>query len=164
MTFNYKKTKIVGRTKIVMNARLSDPCKNGHNDFAFTADVYEQAGTNHWVWVSGGCCHEKIKKYFPEVAKFLPLHLADEQGRPMYYVENGTYILKTEGIKKGAEYLNIDEETANKVWGKIKGFDKKDKDFKKKVEEVYSEFGLFGKWQKLADECKEYFITKQYEE
>lgn len=42
MTFNYKKARTIGRRKIVLKARLSDPCRNGHNDFAFTADVYKK--------------------------------------------------------------------------------------------------------------------------
>lgn len=161
MIFNYRKTKIVNRTKIILYARLSDPCHNGHNDFAFTADIYEKAKNNRWVWTCGGCCHDEIAKYFPEVAKFIPLHLADEQGRPMYYVENAVYFFKEEGVKKGAEHLNIDEETANKMWDRIKVLDDSDrKEFKTNVERIYSEFGLFDKWQKLADECKEYFKSR----
>lgn len=31
-----------GKTKVVLHVRLSDPCRNGHNDFAFTADVYKK--------------------------------------------------------------------------------------------------------------------------
>lgn len=31
-----------GKTKVVLHVRLSDPCGNGHNDFAFTADVYKK--------------------------------------------------------------------------------------------------------------------------
>ena len=45
MTFNYKKARTIGRRKIVLKARLSDPCRNGHNDFAFTADVYKKIGS-----------------------------------------------------------------------------------------------------------------------
>ena len=101
-----------------------------------------------------------IGKLFPDVVKFLPLHLADEQGRPMYYVENPVYYFKTEGVKSGADHLNIDEETASKIWEKIKDFNEKDEDFKKEVEKVYAEFGLFDKWQKLADECISYFTSK----
>lgn len=159
MTFNYKKARTIGRTKIVLKARLSDPCRNGHNDFAFTADVYKKiGGSERFSEISAGAIFSKekillIRKFFPDVVKFLPLHLADEQSRPMYYVENAVYHFKTEGVKSGADYLNIDEETASKIWEKIK-------DFKKEVEKVYAEFGLFDKWQKLADECISYFTSK----
>lgn len=157
----YQETRKVGKTKITMNARLSDPCHNGHNDFAFTAEIYHQAKNEAWVWHSGGCCHEAIKKYFPEVAKYLPLHSNDEQGRPLYYIDNAVYLFEHgNGVKTAANYLNIDEDTAKKIWEKIKVFSKKDKDFCEKVESVYSEFGLFEKWQKLADECKNWLVAK----
>lgn len=131
MTFNYKKARTIGRRKIVLKARLSDPCRNGHNDFAFIADVYKKiGGSERFSEISAGAIFSKemillIRKFFPDVVKFLPLHLADEQGRPMYYVENAVYFFKTEGVKSGADYLNIDEETASKIWEKIKDFNEK---------------------------------------
>lgn len=166
MTFNYKKARTIGRTKIVLKARLSDPCRNGHNDFAFTADVYKKIGSSErFSEISAGAIFTKEKillicKFFPDVVKFLPLHLADEYGRPMYYVENAVYLFKTEGVKSGADYLNIDEETASKIWERIKDFNEKDWDFNENVKSVYSEFGLFEKWQKLADECISYFTSR----
>lgn len=166
MTFNYKKARTIGRRKIVLKARLSDPCRNGHNDFAFIADVYKKiGGSERFSEISAGAIFSKenillIRKFFPDVVKFLPLHFADEQGRPMYYVENAVYLFKTKGVKSGADYLNIDEETASKIWERIKDFNEKDEDFKKEVEKVYAEFGLFDKWQKLADECISYFTSK----
>lgn len=159
MTFNYKKTRTIGRRKIVLKARLSDPCRNGHNDFAFIANVYKKiGGSERFSEISAGTIFSKEKilligKFFPDVVKFLPLHLADEQGRPIYYVENAVYYFKTGGVKSGADYLNIDEETASKIWEKIK-------DFNENVKSVYSEFGLFEKWQKLADECILYFTSR----
>lgn len=55
MTFNYKKARTIGRRKIVLKARLSDPCRNGHNDFAFTADVYKKInGSNRFSEISAG--------------------------------------------------------------------------------------------------------------
>lgn len=148
------------KIKAVLHARLSDPCHNGYNDFAFTGEIYEKRHSNRYSEICGGCCHEELAKFFPEVVKFFPLHLADEQGRPMYYVENAVYLFKTKGVKSGADYLNIDEETASKIWERIKDFNEKDEDFKKEVEKVYAEFGLFDKWQKLADECISYFTSK----
>lgn len=154
-----------GKTKVVLHARLSDPCRDGHNDFGFTAEVYKKInGSNRFSKISAGSIFYKemillIRKLFPDVVKFLPLHLADEQGRPIHYVENAVYSFKTEGVKSGADYLNIDEETASKIWERIKDFNEKDEDFNKKVESVYSEFRLFEKWQKLADECKEWLSS-----
>lgn len=169
MTFNYKKTAITKdkENKVVFFARLSSPYRDGYNDFAFGADVYEKLGkSDRYTEISSGAIFSDdrislIEELFPEVVKFLPLHLADEQGRPMYYVENAVYFFKNEGVKKGADYLNIDEETASKIWDRIKVLDNSDrKEFRANVEQIYSEFGLFDKWQKLADECKEYFKSR----
>lgn len=169
MTFNYKKSRTTEdrKIKVVFFARLSDPCRNGHNDFAFGADVYEKLNkSNRYSEISSGAIFSDdrlslIEELFPDVVKFLPLHLTDEQGKPMYYVENAVYHFKNKGVKRGAEYLNIDEETASKIWDKIKVLDDSDrKEFRMNVEKIYSEFGLFDKWQKLADECKEYFKSR----
>lgn len=44
------------------------------------------------IW--GGACHDKIYKYFPELRPFIPLHLADEFGRPSYHVQNFIYHIR----------------------------------------------------------------------
>jgi len=169
MTFNYKKTRITEdkQSKVVFYARLSDPCRNGHNDFAFGADVYEKLKKfDKYSEISSGAIFSDdrislIEELFPEVVKFLPLHLADEQGRPIYYVENAVYHFKNKGVKSGADYLNIDEEMANKIWDRIKVLDDSDgKRVQNECWQIYSEFGLFDKWQKLADECKKYFKSR----
>ena len=67
--------------------RLSDDCKNGVCDFDITADIYNQVGTH----VSGGCIHEEIVKYFPELRPFISLHLSNEFGQRMYPVDNFIY-------------------------------------------------------------------------
>jgi hypothetical protein len=41
----------------------------------------------------GGADHETALKHFPELAPIAALHLADENGVPMYAVENGAYWL-----------------------------------------------------------------------
>lgn len=128
-----------GKTKVILHVRLSDPCRNGHNDFAFTADVYKKInGSNRFSKISAGAIFSKkdillIGKLFPDVVKFLPLYLADEQGRPMYYVENPVYYFKTEGVKSGADYLNIDEETASKIWEKSRISTKRMRTSRKKL-------------------------------
>ena len=72
--------------KIVVEIRLSDPCKNGHNDFAITATTY--VGKR---WDSCGCLHDDILKHFPEFKIFVDLHLCDDNGVPMYPILNNPY-------------------------------------------------------------------------
>lgn len=90
----YSTTKIVGNKKIVVKIRLYDECKNGHQDFSITADIYEKAKNGRNVWVAGGCCHDEILKYFPQFKMFVDLHLSDYKGSPMYAVENRFYWIK----------------------------------------------------------------------
>jgi hypothetical protein len=40
---------------------------------------------------SYGCLHDEIAEAFPELRRFIPLHLSDEKGEPMHAVENGWY-------------------------------------------------------------------------
>lgn len=79
---------------IYIKIRLNDECKNGHQDFAITADIYEKGKpkTDRY-FISGGCCHEEIVKAAPDLEIFVRLHLCDWEGIPMYAVENGYYHL-----------------------------------------------------------------------
>lgn len=163
-SYYFRATKKMANARIDMEARFSDPCKNGHNDFAFTADVWERnPQTKRFRWVCGGCCHEEIAKYFPEVAKFLSLHLNDGKGRPMYYVENSLYWLK-EDTKKAAHYMNVDEATAEAIkidCERENVFNLSHEDKVMKFTEILNKYGIIEKWQTLANECLEWFKANQ---
>lgn len=75
--------------------RLNDECKNGHQDFAITADIWEKGKlrTDRY-WIMGGCCHEEIIATRPDLKIFVDLHLCDYKGIPMHAVENGFYHLR----------------------------------------------------------------------
>lgn len=83
----YNTQVIIGpRHYLKISIKLSDPCNNGHEDFAITADEWEN-GCN----LAGGCLHGEILKYAPQFAPFVSLHLSDMEGSPMYGVVNGFY-------------------------------------------------------------------------
>lgn len=78
---------------IIVNIRLNDECKNGHQDFAITGDIYKTGKRTNSAYIGGGCIHEEIEKFFPEYKPFINLHLCDAKGIPMYAIENGFYHL-----------------------------------------------------------------------
>lgn len=75
-----------GRDKTVIKIRLNDECRNGHEDFSITADIYKNGRD-----VGGGCCHEHILSLRPDLAPFVALHLSDWQGAPMHAIPNAWY-------------------------------------------------------------------------
>lgn len=83
---------------MTIKIRLNDECKNGHQDFAITADIYEKdkPKTDRYC-IMGGCCHDEILAAKPELGIFIRLHLCDYKGIPMHAIENGFYHLR-EGL------------------------------------------------------------------
>lgn len=67
--------------------RYDDRCGNGHNSFAITADIKTKLGRD----VAGGCLHDEIGKYFPELAGLVAWHLMGADG-PMHYIANAVYM------------------------------------------------------------------------
>jgi len=111
----YDTERTAGKLRVDVNIRLSDPCGNGHNDFAITGTVYEKRD-GIWEMVGGGCCHDEILALFPEFRPFVDLHLCDAKGVPMYPEDNGFYFLEhkdKQGVVK--EYLRITEQEYERI-------------------------------------------------
>lgn len=97
---DYRKTYRSGGDdySIKLQIRYDDECKNGHNTFAMTADIYQNR-----KWYSGGCQHEEIAKRFPEFAKYIKWHLTSSD-EPMHYIANTMYLandVDCSGYRKG---------------------------------------------------------------
>lgn len=82
------------KENVFVEITLNDECKNGHQDFHITADIY-QAGKakNDRNWLGGGCQHEVIAKKFPQFIPFIKLHGCDYKGIPTHCSANGFYHL-----------------------------------------------------------------------
>lgn len=78
-----------GRRQFVKaRVRFDDSCKNGHNTFSVTGDIWE-AGTREEDR-GGGCIHDEIARCFPEIAHLIKWHLVSTDG-PMHYAANTVY-------------------------------------------------------------------------
>lgn len=94
----FKTYKTMGNKTIYVSISLNDECKNGHQDFAITGDLYEagKPKTDKY-FIAAGCMHDEIVRFFPEFKQFIDLHLCDYEGVPISAVENGYYHL-TQGF------------------------------------------------------------------
>lgn len=82
------------KANAVIKIRLSDECKNGHQDFAITATFWHPGKARvDAAMISAGCCHEEIIAIRPDLKIFVNLHLCDYTGVPLFAVENGFYHL-----------------------------------------------------------------------
>ncbi|RKU69588.1 hypothetical protein DWW91_11380 [Parabacteroides sp. AF17-3] len=96
--------------RIITKVSLDDDCHNNMCDWSITADIDCKNKYDRYIDYMGGCCHKEIIKHCPELAKFIPLHLSNHYGAPMYPEANGTYHAKKSGMKVTMEYLRISEE------------------------------------------------------
>lgn len=133
-----------GKKIIVANISLDDDCHNKHHDFSITCDIYEVRRNGHRELVGGGCCHEEIAKHFPEVKKFIPLHLCGYEGEPMYPVENGIYYIVNSAPAVAMEYLRITDEEFIEL--------SKYLDEKLYFKYLLYKLGIVERWKKEADE------------
>lgn len=97
-TMKYKTSKTYlenGNTmRMDVEIRLNDECRNGHEEFAMTCDIYRKARNGRWVYEGGGCAHDEIIKRFPKFKIFEQLHLCNTLGQPMHFIANTIYFLK----------------------------------------------------------------------
>ena len=143
---SYSKTRLFVENgtqyKIIAKVSLNDDCKNGMYDFSITADIYEKKRNGSFNWYAGGCCHEEIEKRFPELAKFIPLHLCNHYGAPMYPEANGLYHLQNSSKETTVNYLRITEDEYNALY-----LAEDQKYFKY----LLFSLGIVERWEKEAD-------------
>lgn len=131
------------KLKMVVKISLGDNCKNKICDWSITADIYYES-SKHWIFYKGGCCHEEIEKVFPELAKFIPLHLSNHYGAPLYPTDNGIYHMKNSGKKVAMDYLRISEEEYNELSKAV--------DDKLYFKYLLFDLGIVARWKKESDE------------
>lgn len=75
------------RALIKAEIRFDDKCRNGHNSFAITGEIYIPGAQD---CEACGCIHAEIAQAFPELAHLIRWHLNNSDG-PMHYIANAVY-------------------------------------------------------------------------
>jgi hypothetical protein len=73
---------------MTVEAQYDDDCGNGHNTFTITATIRKPKARDI---EAGGCLHDEIAQYFPELQPLIKWHLTSADG-PMHYIANTLYL------------------------------------------------------------------------
>lgn len=101
---------------IFAHVRYDDECRNGHNTFSLTGEIWHSRNGVKIGRACGGCIHEEIAKHFPTLAPLLKWHLCSSDG-PMHYIADTVYHAEEHGPQYAWVYytgpsdpLGIEEE------------------------------------------------------
>lgn len=130
--------------RIIVTVSLDDDCHNNMCDWSITADIRQKNKYGQYEEYMGGCCHDEIAKYVPELAKFIPLHCCNHYGDPMYPVENGTYHIKNSDKSVAIEYLRISDKEYSKLSEAV--------DDKMYFKYLLFNLGIVDRWRRESDE------------
>lgn len=81
----FKAKRLKGNDSFTVEVRFDDTCRNGRMDFAITGTL-----RRGYSFESGGCCHDLVAEWFPELAHLIKWHLFATDG-PMHYIANTIY-------------------------------------------------------------------------
>lgn len=144
----YSSTKFFTENKeeyrITVTISLDDDCHNNMCDWSVTADIRRKNKCGTYGEYMGGCCHNEVAKHFPELAKFISLHLCNHYGAPMYPVENGTYHIKNSDKSVAIEYLRISDKEYSKLSEAV--------DDEMYFKYLLFDLGIVDRWKRESDE------------
>ena len=130
--------------RITVTVSLNDDCHNNMCDWSVTADIRRKNQRGQYKEYMGGCCHNEVAKHFPELAKFISLHLCNHYGAPMYPVENGTYHIKNSDKSVAIEYLRISDKEYSKLSEAV--------DDEMYFKYLLFDLGIVDRWKRESDE------------
>ena len=85
---------------------------NSQPYFSITASILlksSKSDRDRWSAYAGGCQHNLIREKVPHLEPLIRFHLCDQDGLPMYYLENGYYWYK-ENIEIFKSYVRLSED------------------------------------------------------
>lgn len=130
--------------RIIVIVSLDDDCHNNIYEWSITANIRQKNKYEQYEEYMGGCCHDEIVKYVPELAKFIPMHACNHYGTPMYPVENGTYHIKNSDKSVAIEYLRISDKEYSKLSEAV--------DDKMYFKYLLFNLGIVDRWRRESDE------------
>lgn len=87
----WKSSRVRGTKTLTVEMRFDDECNNGHETFAITATLTDSSVRRDRGIVAGGCLHDDIAKWFPELRSLIRWHLVSTDG-PLHYIANTVYL------------------------------------------------------------------------
>lgn len=164
-----KDIKVNGRhCLLIAKAELEHLKGNAHPYFSITGDIVR---INKWgnvcAFICGGCIHEIIHKHIKELRPFIPLHLCDETGAPMYDAGNAAFNYMEKGIKAAADYLRLTAEETAKLDAQSAYFLNKANPYSKREEmmKIFIETNnIRQRWQEEANNFINYLADDQITE
>lgn len=130
--------------RITVTVSLDDDCRSNMCDWSVTADVRWKNQRGQYKEYMGGCCHDEVAKHFPELAKFISLHLCNHYGAPMYPVGNGIYHIKNSDKSVAIEYLRISDKEYSKLSEAV--------DDEMYFKYLLFDLGIVDRWKRESDE------------
>lgn len=130
--------------RITVTVSLNDDCHNNMCDWSVTADIRWKNQRGQYKEYMGGCCHDEVVKHFPELAKFISLHLCNHYGAPMYPVDNGMYHIKNSDKSVAIEYLRISDKEYSKLSEAV--------DDEMYFKYLLFDLGIVDRWKRESDE------------
>jgi hypothetical protein len=148
----YTASKIKGNEKIDITIRLDEKCKNGYEYFSATCRGYEKAKNGRWFESFGGCAHDEIIRFFPELKIFTEVHLWSFGGFSTHSVANGFYFLKSGFDKCGIDNENFAQYYCNYFKCSAEQFEiLKDSENKFEFSVLLVELGIVAGWKKIVN-------------
>lgn len=148
--------------RMKVRAALHQLGMNPKAHFSITGEVERRAKNNRWVFESGGAIHEQIAQQMPQLQPLLLVHLADENGVPMYAYENAGYWAghtkyQSRDLAQLARHLRVDQleawemiEYIDMYWGELDAITTPAMAW----EDACQNFGYPIRWQQQADEAR----------
>lgn len=130
--------------RITVTVSLNDDCHNNMCDWSVTADIRWKNQRGQYKEYMGDCCHDEVVKHFPELAKFISLHLCNHYGAPMYPVDNGMYHIKNSDKSVAIEYLRISDKEYSKLSEAV--------DDEMYFKYLLFDLGIVDRWKRESDE------------